>query len=227
MSDWFKVDKIFDIFNVILLFFVLNLLFMLANIPSIVFLLTLGLSQIFNYFPLFLLCLLPVGPAFTVLLYCMGQFMKHKTLTYSVDLPKGIKLNAKQSFIFWTAELGIIFMLFSNIMFFSSKAHSLLFTCISISLGVLLLAVSPYIYLLISRFSMPLLEVLKSAIVLAITRPLLTLTNILLFALLLIFFEIAPGTVILFSSSLFAYALQFANRALMGQLEKQASKIGA
>lgn len=225
MRDWFKVDKIFDVFNVILLFFVLNLLFMLVNIPAVVFLLTLGVSQIYTYFPLFLLCLLPAGPAFTVLLYCMGQFIRNKTITYSIDLPKGIKLNAKQSFIIWAFELLIVFMIFSNVMFFSTTAHSLLFTCISISLGILLLSISPYIYLLISRFSMSLLEILKSSMIIAITRPILTITNTLLFIILLVLFEMTPGTVVLFSSSLFAYALQFANRDLMIQLEKQSAKV--
>lgn len=221
MEEWFKIDKIFDVFNVVLLFFILNLLFMLVNIPIIVFLFTLGISQIFNYFPLFLLCLIPLGPAFTILLYCMGQFIKYKSLTLKIDLVKGIKLNTIQSLFIWCIELAIVFMIYSNMMFFASRAHSFLITCISMTLGIVLLAVSPYIYLLISRFSMKTVDIIKTALVLTFTRPLLTITNILILLFMLLLFELSPGTIVLFCSSILAYFIQFVNRPLLTNLEKQ------
>ena len=65
------------------------------------------------------------------------------------------------------------------------------------------------------------LPIIRSAFVLAFTRPLLTISNILLFAVSLVIFEIIPGTSILFIVSIFAFLLVFANRQLLAELEQQ------
>ena len=96
MSEIFNLEKIFDVFNYIFSFFALNLLFMFFNIPVILFFLFVGISNIFNYLPLFLLCLLPTVP-FNILIYCMNKFFKNKDLNIISDFKKGFLLSFKQS----------------------------------------------------------------------------------------------------------------------------------
>lgn len=219
MQEIFNIKKILEICNYIFWFLILNFLFMLFNIPIILFLIFLGMDNIINYFPLFLLCLIPVMPLFTSLLYCMGKIIKNRDLNLIKDFNHGIKLNIKQSLIFWILELLLIFILYFNIKFFSYLKYGLFLNCLFISIFITLIAVTPYIYLLISRFSMQNRSVLKNSLILTFTRPILTFTNILIFIIILILFEITPGTTILFISSIAAFLLCFSNKNLLTQLE--------
>lgn len=224
MGEIFSLDKIFNIFNYIFWFFLLNLFFMIFNIPVISFFIFIGISNILSFLPLFLICLIPVGPSFTALLYCTGKLIKNKDLHIINDFIKGLKLNFKQSAFLWCSELIIMFMLYSNIKFFSVAKYSLIIPCLFSSLIILTLLITPYIYILISRFSMRNMDIIKASFILVFTRPLLTLTNILIFVITLILFEIIPSVTILFVSSLLSFLLSFANKSLLLELETAYSK---
>ncbi|EIA29498.1 Putative membrane protein, partial [Candidatus Arthromitus sp. SFB-4] len=73
LNEIFNFEKLFDTFNYVFWFFILNLLFWIFNIPIILFFMFIGISRITTYFPLFLVCLLPTAPIFTVLLYCVNK----------------------------------------------------------------------------------------------------------------------------------------------------------
>lgn len=220
MQEIFNLDKIFDTFNYIFWFFILNLFFMIFNIPVILFFIFVGISNMFNYFPLFLLCLIPTAPAFTALLYCMRRLVFSKDLEPVSDFKKGIKLNFIPSLKIWIPELLIILALYSNIQFFTSIYKSIILVCIFSAILILVFAATPYIYILISRFSMKPLDILRTSFILTFTRPIITITNILLFVTALILFEISPATMSLFIISIFAFAIIFFNRALIHELEQ-------
>ncbi|MBU3133809.1 DUF624 domain-containing protein [Clostridium gasigenes] len=219
MGDFFSLDKIFDIFNYIFWFFLLNLFFMILNIPSVSFFLFLGISNISSYFPLFLICLIPIGPSLTSLLYCTGKLIRNKDLNIINDFIKGLKLNFKQATFLWCFELIVVFILYSNIKFFSTSKYSLVSTCLFASLSIILLLMTPYIYILISRFTMTNMSIVKSSLILVFTRPIITISNIVIIIFSLILFEMTPGTIILFISSIFAFLLSFTNKALLLELE--------
>ncbi|WP_291706657.1 hypothetical protein [Clostridium sp.] len=63
------------------------------------------------------------------------------------------------------------------------------------------------------------IDTLRTAFILSFTRPILTITNLLLFIFTLIIFEVAPGTVILFISSLLSFLLLFVNKSLLLELD--------
>lgn len=218
-SNFFNFEKIFDSFNYVFWFFLLNLFFMLFNIPLILFFLFIGISNIFKYFPLFLLCLLPTMPTFTALLYCMNKIIVNKDLNIIKDFIKGIKLNFKQSFLIWFIELVLIIIIYFNIQFFSLIKYNLFLICLFSAISIILAAVTPFIFILISKFKMKTIDILRTAFILCFTRPILTLTNLLLFIFSLILFEITPGTIILFISSLLSFSLLFINKSLLHELE--------
>lgn len=223
MGDIFNLDRIFDIFNYIFWFFLLNLFFMIFNIPIVWFFMFVGISNIYTYLPLFLICLIPLGPSITTLLYCMGKLIRNGDIHIIKDFIKGLKLNFKQSTIIWCCEILLVFMLYSNIKFFSTAKFSLVITCLFASLIILILLMTPYIFILISRFSMKNIDIIKSSLVLVFTRPILTISNILILLFSFILFEITPGTVILFIASIFSFLLIFANKALLLELETNSS----
>lgn len=224
MSEFFNLDRIFDTFNYIFWFFLLNLFFMIFNIPIVSFFIFVGISNISSYLPLFLVCLIPIGPSLSALLYCMGKLIRNRDLNIINDFKKGLKINFKQSLILWCCELLLVFMLYSNIKFFSTARFSLVLTCLFVSLLILLLLITPYIYVLLSRFSMTNMNIIKSSLILVFTRPILTISNILILIVSLILFEISPGTVVLFISSIFTFLISFANKSLLLELETSNSR---
>lgn len=219
MADFFNVNKLFDICYYIFSFFILNLLFMLLNIPIILFFLFVGISSIFAYFPLFLCCLLPTFPSFNILVYCMNKLFKNKGFNLMADFKKGLVLNFKQSLFIWSVELIFIFILYSNIKFFTLAYNNTVLSCIFIGIILIILLMTPFISLLISLFSNSSLNIVKNALILTFTRPMLTITNILLPLVCLVLFEVSPGTTFLFIASLLAFLFTFANRSLIQELE--------
>lgn len=219
MSEYFNFNKLFDICNYIFSFLVLNLLFMLLNIPIILFFLLVGISKISIYLPLFLLCLIPTMPAFNILVYCMRKLLKNKGFNLLSDFKKGFLLNFKQSLLIWFVELIFIFALYSNIVFFKSAYNNTIVSCLFLGLLIILLLMTPFISLLISLFSNNALNILRNALILIFKKPLLAITNILIFLAALVLFEISPAVTFLFITSLLAFLFVFSNRFLIEELE--------
>ena len=223
-GNFFNFEKIFDSFNYVFWFFLLNLFFMLFNIPLILFFIFIGISNIFKYFPLFLICLLPAMPTFTALLYCMNKIIVNKDLNIIKDFTNGIKLNFKQSFLIWFIELLLIIIIYFNIRFFSLIMYNVVLVCLFSAIAIIIATVTPFIFILISRFKMKTIDILRTSFILCFTRPILTITNLLLFIFSLILFEITPGTIILFISSLLSFSLLFINKSLLYELEDISKK---
>lgn len=219
LNNFFNFEKIFDTFNYVFWFFLLNIFFMLLNIPLILFIIFIGISNIFNYFPLFLICLLPTMPAFTVLFYCMNKIIVNKDLNLIKDFINGIKLNFKQGFLIWFLETIMLLILYFNINFFSTIKYNLVLVCLFSAITAILIAVTPFIFILVSKFKMKSIDILRTSFILCFTRPILTITNLLLIIIMLILFEITPGTTVLFISSLLSFSLMFVNKSLLNELE--------
>ncbi len=219
LNEIFNLDKILETFNYIFWFFTLNLLFWVFNIPIILFFVFIGISNILTYFPLFLVCLIPVMPTFTVILYCMNKLYKNKNIEVIPCFLRGFKLNFGQALFIWCVELVAIFLIFTNINFFSVATNSFIIPALFICLLILISAMTPYLFLIISRFSMTSLQVLRLSFILTFTRPLLTITNLLLVLVFMVLFEISPAIIILFISTLLGFCLIFINRTLLSELE--------
>lgn len=219
MNENFNLKKLFDWFDYIFYFFSLNLFFLILNIPIVWFIMFVGISKASTYLPLFLLCLIPTGTSLTAMLYCMGKLLRDKSLNVFQDFIKGIKLNLKQSLFFWLSELIIIFILYFNIKFFSTVNYNLILIGIFIFISILIATTTPYIYILMSRFSMKNIDLLKTSLILTFTRPLMTVSNILICLVSLLLFEMVPGAMCLFIFSIFTFLLSYINRALISQLE--------
>ena len=224
-NEIFNFEKLFDFFNYIFWFFILNVLFWLLNIPLIIFLVFIGLKGILIFFPLFLLCILPTMPSFTVILYCMNKLYNNKSIRLLHDFIRGFKLNFLQSFLVWFIELLAVFFIYSNIRFFTiAISGSLILNSLFICLLILITVITPYIYLLISRFSMSSLQIIRLSFILTFTRPLLTITNILLALVFLVLFEIFPSITTLFISTAYAFSMIHINKALLKHLEDISKK---
>lgn len=221
MNNLFNINKILTFFNYVFWFLSLNLIFMLFNIPLVLFLVFLGISNIGTYLPLFLLTLLPVACSFTTLLYCMTKLIRTGDLDLIKDFKKSFKSNFKNSTIIWIFELILVFILHTNIKYFALVQKNIFITCIFAGIFLFLILLTPYIFLLISKFSMDLKSIIKSSVILLFTRPIVSISNFLCLLFTLLLFEFSAGTTILFISSIAAFLIAFSSKTLILELEEK------
>lgn len=222
MTNIINVEKILTFFNYVFWFLTLNILFLVVNTPLVLFLLFVGISKIGTYLPLFLLSAIPFAVSFTALLYCMDKLLKNGEVSPFKDFVKACKSNFKNATLIWIVELITVFILYTNIKFFSQVNGSVIFTGLFVGLLFILLFVTPHIFMLTSKFSMNILSTVKSASILTITRPIVTISNILCLAVTLVLFEINPATTVLFIGSISTFLMVFANKGLIKQLQEKA-----
>ena len=223
MNNIINIEKILTFFNYVFWFLTLNLLFLVVNTPLVLFLIFIGISKIGTYLPLFLLCAIPFAVSFTSLLYCMSKLIKNYEIEPFKDFIKAFKSNFKNATTIWILELIAIFILYTNIKFFSQIKGSILFTGLFTGLLFVILLITPHIFMLTSKFSMNILSTIKSASILTITRPIITISNILCLLVTLVLFEINPATTVLFIGSIASFLIAFANKTLIKELEEKAN----
>ena len=105
LGELFHIEKILEVCEKILYFLKINLLFLVFNTPILLFFLFVGISNVREYLPFFLLCLLPAGPAFAAVLFSMNRVLhgietsawKDYRTGYVQDLQKKLALAAIQS----------------------------------------------------------------------------------------------------------------------------------
>lgn len=221
MNNMFNMNKILTFFNYVFWFLSLNLIFMLINIPLVLFLVFIGISNIGTYLPLFLLTLIPFACSFTTLLYCMTKLIRTGDLDLVKDFKKSFISNFKNSSIIWIFELILVFILYTNIKYFSLVQKNIILTCVFAGIFLFLVLITPYIFLLISKFSMDVKSILRSSVVLLFTRPIVSISNFLCLLFTLLLFEISAGTTVLFISSIASFLIAFSSKALIIELEEK------
>lgn len=221
MGELFNIEKVFGFCEKVCYFFTVNLLFVLSNVPVLLFLLFVGAGQIRECFPLFLLCLLPLAVSLPAVMYAMnrliggvetGAFRDYKK-EYCRDFLKKAGLGAGQLFA--------ILLCRTNMEFFAVQLRFVpLAAVFMLLLGVTVL-VTPNLYLLASRYEMGNVQIVKTAVTFLIAKPGFTLGNVVAFALILAAFEISAGTTVLFMGSVYGFLVMFMGRDIMRNLESR------
>lgn len=219
MGELFSMERLLGIFEKIWYFFVINFLFILSNIPLLGFLLFVGIGQVSTYYMLFMVCLLPLPPAFSAVLYTMGRQLRGTEITGFKDYKKGYVED------FWTKfKLGLlhIFMMtvfWTNAKFLSQYGFTLLsmFFYVTFLFSIIL---TPNLYILASRYKMKVFAIMKTAIIVTVVRPVCTLGYVAAFAVFLILLEITAGTTILFIISGYGFLVVFISSPILKLLEE-------
>lgn len=221
MSELFNVERLLSFCEKVCYVLIVNLLFIVSNIPVLLFMLFIGISHVREFLPLFLLCMLPVSLALPAVMYTMnrlirgteGKAFRDYKKAYCSDFFQKIKLGAGQLFlilIFWT-----------NIEFFSIQMPFLPLTIVFAVLFAVTVAVTPNLYMLISRYEMKNMQIVRAAVTLLIARPVATLGNIAALAIVLMIFELSPGTTVLFMGSIYGFLVMFMNQSVLKSLEEK------
>ena len=221
MGELFHIEKVLGFCEKVCYFFTVNLLFIISNIPVLLFLLFVGAGQIRECLPLFLLCLLPAAPALSAVMYAMNRLIHGTERTALRDYKKGYCSDFLQKLGLGAGQLFMILLCWTNIEFFSIQFRIFPLTIVFVILFVVTVLITPNLYMLISRYDMRNIQIAKTAVTLLIARPVATLGNLVALGIVLVAFELSAGTTVLFMGSVYGFLVMFMNQSVMQKLESK------
>lgn len=221
MTDLFNWERVSGVCEKICYFFVVNLLFVVSNIPLLLFFLFIGIGQVRTYLPLFLLCMFPMAPALSAVFYAMNRLIGGVERGPIKDYWKGYTEDLIQKLLLGTGQLFAVFVLWTNVEFFALQVQVLPLTILFGILFAAAVLITPNLYMLASRYEMKNLQIVKTAIVLLFARPGETFANLVALAVVLMAFELSPGTTVLFAGSVYGFLIMFMNKKVIKILESR------
>ena len=221
MEELFNIEKVLGFCEKVCYFFTVNLLFIISNIPALLFLLFVGAGQIRECLPLFLLCLLPMAPALSAVMYAMNRLIRGTEGNVLRDYKKGYARDFLRKAGLGAGQLLVILMCWTNIVFFTVQFRVLPLAILFILLFAAAVLVTPNLYMLVSRYEMGNIQTAKTAVTLLFAKPVFTLGNIVALFLILAAFEISAGTTVLFMGSAYGFLVMFMNQSVLRQLEEK------
>ncbi len=221
MEELFHIEKVLGFCDKVWYFFTVNLLFVISNFPILLFLLFIGAGQIRECLPLFLLCLVPMAPALSAVMYTMNRLI-HGTEGKAVkDYKKGYCSDFLQKVGLGAGQMLVIIMCWTNIEFFTLQVRIFPFTIIFMILFAVAVLVTPNLYMLASRYEMKNMQIARTAVTLLIAKPVAALGNIVALGVVLAAFEISAGTTVLFMGSVYGFLVMFMNQSVLRKLESR------
>lgn len=221
MDELFHIEKVLGFCEKVCYFFTVNLLFVISNFPILLFLLFIGAGQIRECLPLFLLCLIPMAPALSAVMYTMNRLI-HGTEGKAVkDYKKGYCSDFLQKVGLGAGQMLVIIMCWTNIEFFTLQVRIFPFTIIFMILFAAAVLVTPNLYMLASRYEMKNIQIAKTAVTLLTAKPVSALGNIVALGVVLAAFEISAGTTVLFMGSVYGFLVMFMNQSVLRKLESK------
>lgn len=220
LNEVFNVEKIYNACEKFLYFLKINLFFLVCNAPVLLFFLFVGISQVRTCLPLFLLCLVPAGPALSAVFFAMNRVLHGTETSAWKDYKTGYKDSWGRKIGIAAIQMLLIWMFWTNIEFFSIEIPIFPLTILFIFFFVVTIAITPNLYLLASRYEMKIRDIFKALVVLCITKPIVTLGNVAMMAVVLMLLEIKAGVFILFMASIYGFAVVFMNQKVLKAIEE-------
>lgn len=221
MEELFNIEKVLGFCEKVCYFFMVNLLFISSNIPVLLFLLFAGAGQIRECLPLFLLCLLPMAPSLSAVMYAMNRLIQGTNGNALRDYKKGYASDFLRKVGLGTGQLLVILICWTNLQFFAVQFRILPLAILFILIFAAAVLVTPNLYMLASRYEMGNMQTAKTAVTLLFAKPVFTLGNVVALLLILAAFELWAGTTVLFMGSAYGFLVMFMNQSVMRQLENK------
>lgn len=200
-------------------FFISNIVFILCNLPLLLFLFLFERSDINNYTLLFSICLLPLAPALTALMYTMNRLIALKSISVLKDYFRSYRLNFLQAIKTGSIQIILVLSLITYLNKAHNMSHGYLITPFLYVLLFLILMMSLYIYPILAKFHIKVIDAYKAALILTITKPVNTFTNLLILMFGIILFEVRASVAILFIASVICYLLMYSQKRIFQTLE--------
>lgn len=221
MANLFSMERIMGFCEKVCYFFAVNFMFVVSNLPVLAFLLFVGVSEVRTYLPIFLLCMVFMAPALSAVFYSMNRLIRGIETGGIRDYVHGYKSDFGQKMKLGAGHMLVILILWTNIEFSALQIKNLPLTVLFGILAALAVLVTPNLYMLISRYEMKNMQIVRTACTLLIARPVATLGNIVALGTVLMAYELCAGTTVLFMGSLYGFLVMFMNQKIMIDLESR------
>jgi len=219
----FGEGPIFTLTNYFIYFTLGNIYIVLLNLP-IIFILAVILSNGINQAPvgfnviIFISCL-PIGAAATALFSVIGKLVRDKDISITKDLFRAYKQNFLQATFLWFIEILSIMVLFVIARFLSSRGFPPLIVMFYYWLILFIFILGVYMLLILSRFKMKSIDILKLSLYFATTKIRNTLLNIIIIfivalASIKVFIFILP-----FAASVVFFIIMLCNQKILLEIE--------
>lgn len=225
MHDIFNWERLMSFFSRIYYFLGINFLFIICNLPVLLFLLFVGISRAGTYLPLFFLCLLPAAPAFCAVLYAMERFVSGIETGAVRDYRNGYVKYFKRAVKSGALQLAVIFMIWTNLNFFTRIAPVFIMAVLFTLLFLSALLLTPNLYFFTVNTELSCLHVFKLALAYTLGKPLAAIGNLGAFGIILLAFELSPGTTVLFMGSIYGFLIAFMNRRIICEMKEKYSEV--
>lgn len=223
MEKFLNSEKIMNVFNYIYWFFIGNLLMVLFNLPFCITLILYVRSGFKGYPTIFLLTLLTLGPSLTAIFYTMGKLYRDKDISIFKDFMKAYKENFVQS-ISVNSLFLLVFIGFTLNVRLAPNFQFLSIMAPIFYVGIFLIFIAyPFAFIILSRFQMKTMDLIKASFTLSIVKFKYTLINIIIFLFMLIIIEVMPAYGALFLGSAIPYLIILSNKSLLELLAKDSS----
>lgn len=222
-QDIFNWERLMNFFCRIYYFLGINFLFIISNLPVLLFLLFVGISRVGTYLPLFLLCLLPAAPAFSAVLYACGRIVSGIEAGAVRDYRAGYGKYFKRAVKAGALQLTAIFMIWTNLHFFTGVVPVFALAVLFTLLFLVILLLTPNLYFLTVNTELTCLDVFKLALAYTLGKPVSAIGNLAAFGIMLLAFELSPGTTVLFMGSFYGFLVAFMNRRLIREMKGKSS----
>lgn len=212
---------VFIISNYIWWLILANLYFWLLNTPLIIVVLSMAISGDYNVNLLFVVALLPLGPALTALFSIMGKLTREGDINVTKDFFKAYKINFFDSLLFWSIEVAVILMLWTEIKFINVNENLYYLGIIPRLMLFLFVTLTFYIFPILSRFYLKKKDVLRLSVLYLFKKIYL---GIIFFAVIFILWFMLSKTsgalIVLFFVSLMAYFIMYLEKGMLQEIEE-------
>ena len=217
----YKEGRIYTIFNYITWFVLSNVYFLASNILFIIYIINFGFDIIYNVSILFVISLIPMGPALTALYASMGKIIREKDINITRYYFKSYKINFKQSLKLWCIELAILFISYIDLKVSANGNVLSNFSIFFIIICVFTVALGTIAFPIVSRFDLKILDVLKIAFLYSIKKIQVTVINTIIILGGFYLMYIVPGILFLCLSSVMCFVIMINNKSILSEIEKE------
>lgn len=221
LGEIFNLEKVQSFCETVCFFVGVNFMFLVSNLPLLLFCFLVGISRAGIYYYLFLLCLLPMAPALAAVFWAMNRLLKKEDGGGIRDFCRGYRRNFLPALKVGAVQALLLFLTRTNLVFFRDGMPVFPVYVFSLLLFALTVLLTPILYLLVARYELSVLAVYKTAVILEIGRPVFTLGDTAALGLILMAFELAPGPAVVFMGSAYGFLIVFMNQRMLQKFERQ------
>lgn len=218
MFNYFDREKISMLFHWSYWLLLANIGFLLLASPLLISFALLGANLIY-FLPLWIIASIAFSNGFLMLCTLAGTFIRTKNLDFGHDLLHALKTNWRAATLLGLYISIAIYIFQINFHFFFTQAYGFIIIPLFIALAIIFCASLPYTFIILSRFHMKPLQLLRSALICTFLHPMLTIAYVFVLILGLLLFTLAPAVMLLFGAGLIALIYQFISRQLLLDLE--------